>query len=121
MTYQLIAFLDDPPRLVIFDDLDRRETQRVDRYKNLLRRVECGQISRDTFRQTVRKWAPFRGSQLLSDPDAAMTFDELRHRGHPDQVLRCKHQWDSGGTDGYHAYYTCGICGADMWTDRTWD
>ncbi len=73
------AFLDDPPRFAVLDNVTRRDAARVGKYENLVRQLRDGKITGDAFRRRVSRWRTVAGHRLLADPEAVLVLlDTLR-------------------------------------------
>ena len=70
--------VDDPPRFVILEGLNRRDLSRAGRYGDLVQKLEAGRILPKDFRTRVRRWRPVAGFHFLADPDAVLLLMDQR-------------------------------------------
>lgn len=71
------AFVDQPPRYVVLENVSRRDAARLGRYDNLVRQLQEGKITGPAFRRRVRRWRPVAGQKLLADPGEVVALVEL--------------------------------------------
>ncbi len=76
---QISLMVDNPPRWIITEALNRRDLTRAGRYDNLVSQLDTGRLSHNAFRRRVSSWRPIAGLRFLSDPDAVLAIlQELR-------------------------------------------
>jgi len=70
--------VDDPPRFIVIEALNRRDLRRAGRYDNLVNQLNEGRITSASFERRVGTWRPIAGYTFLADPDAVLAILEER-------------------------------------------
>jgi hypothetical protein len=70
--------VDDPPRFLILEGLNRRNLSRAGKHADLIQKLDQGRLEPSAFKRRVGSWRPIVGCHFLSDPDAVLYLLQQR-------------------------------------------
>jgi len=80
---KISLMVDDPPRFVILEGLNRADLRRAGRYDHYVQQLDTGRITGASFQRRIRTWRPIAGYRFLADPDAVLAIlENLRATDH---------------------------------------
>lgn len=82
------VLVDEPPRQVVLEGLNRRDLSRAAKHANAVNQLESGRLAPEDFRRRFSRWRPIAGFRFLSNPDAVLAVMEgLRAQGQEPFIL----------------------------------
>jgi len=80
---RISLMVEDPPRFVILEGLNRADLRRAGRYDHYVQQLDTGRITGASFQRRIRTWRLIAGFRFLADPEAVLAIlENLRATDH---------------------------------------